>query len=90
MFAAFIKDGVVENVAKMLPGQELPRGWVQIERRVGKGWSYDGTDFAPPAKQAEREDDTPAPVRAARLLARKKLEEATGMTIAEIRLALRG
>lgn len=93
MFGAKIERGVVTQVSKHREGADLPDGWVLSETRVGKGWTYDRITkaFTPPVKAEEpQEDEGPPEVRGQRLLARKRLEEATGMTIAQIRLALKG
>jgi len=90
MFAAKIENGVVVNVGKLAPGQPVPNGWVKIDKRIGKGWAYDGRDFTPPAREEQPEREEPPQVKGARQAAVAKLEAATGMTIAEIRMALGG
>lgn len=49
MFVVKIEDGVVTTVGRLAEGQDTPKGWLEIEQKVGIGWTFDGTTFAQPA-----------------------------------------
>lgn len=50
---AIVESGVVVNIA--LADQPITPEWIEIPEgsSVGPGWSYDGTDFAPPDPEPE-------------------------------------
>lgn len=58
MRAAIVRDGLVENVVEYDPDGDwaAPVGTDAIPLdgdRAGPGWTYDGTEFTPPAAAAE-------------------------------------
>jgi len=81
-YLAKVEDGVVVQVGVMAEGQEVPDGWVQTAQRVGIGWRQagQGRGFQPPPPNVV-EPEPP-------MTDAEKLEQRTGLTVAQIRAVL--
>jgi len=81
-YLAKVENGVVVQVGVMAEGQDIPPGWVQTAQRVGIGWEQagQGNGFLPPPPNPV----TPEPP----LSDAERLEQRTGLTVAQIRAVL--
>lgn len=52
MHFAVIADGIVTNIVKSSPEFAAEQGWIEAAAGVGRGWSYNGSIFSPPAAPA--------------------------------------